>query len=54
MGAKKDRVGDTEGASLGPMPKNRPGTHCLHMRVINDLNHMVFLCDVFVNVTYEL
>ena len=25
-------------ASLGPTPKNRPGTHCLRMRVINTLN----------------
>ena len=24
--------------SLGPTPKNRPGTHCLRMRVINTLN----------------
>ena len=25
-------------ASLGPTPKNRPGTHCLRMRIINTLN----------------
>ena len=24
--------------SLGPTPKNRPGTHCTHMRVINTFN----------------
>ena len=24
--------------SLGPTPKNRPGTHCLCMRIINTFN----------------
>ena len=28
----------THWPSLGPTPKNRPGTHCLRMRVINTLN----------------